>query len=105
MEVPECRECHGRRFYFERAVAAGRYEGVLKEAVHALKYKNGKRLATRLSVYMTPVLGHMAFDVLTYVPMNRGKQSLRGYNQAQLLAIELGKLLGVHADSLLRRAG
>ena len=43
------------------------------------------------------------FDVITYVPMHRKKEQQRGYNQAELLAQELGKRLNIVVIPLLEK--
>ncbi|MCL5291646.1 MAG: ComF family protein [Actinobacteria bacterium] len=105
LAVPECRECRGRGFKFVTAEAAGRYDGSLKEAIHILKYCNGKRLSRQMAELVTSGIDErlMSADVLTFVPMTRGKEAKRGYNQAELLASDIGSLLGRKALPLLLR--
>ena len=45
----------------------------------------------------------LGFSAVTFVPLARGRQLQRGYNQAELLAREIGKQLGIPVLPLLRR--
>ena len=104
--MPECRECRGRNFAFRSAIAAVRYVGQVREAIHALKYGNGRRLAPQLAELIAAKLGGEfdGADFITFVPITRKKRVERGYNQAKLLADELGRIVGKKPVALLRRA-
>ncbi len=72
-----------------------RFDGVMRQAIHQLKYRNLRALAAPLAkllnVYLAtnPIPG----EVLVPVPLHRKRLRERGYNQSRLLAKELGKLL------------
>ncbi|MBM3942428.1 MAG: ComF family protein [SAR202 cluster bacterium] len=71
--------------------------GTVREAIHALKYRDlraaapelGKLLAEHLQAHPLPG------DVLVPVPLHPRRLRQRGYNQSALLARELGKLTGL----------
>ena len=42
-------------------------------------------------------------DIITYVPLSKKRQKMRGYNQAELLANEISKLSGVPVLKLLEK--
>ncbi len=71
-----------------------RFDGVMREAVHQLKYRHLRVLAVPLArllndyLVTSPVPG----EVLVPVPLHRRRLRERGYNQSGLLARELGKL-------------
>ncbi len=89
-----CVECRMRDWPFVLARAAGPYEGILKDAVHRLKYAGKRNLAGPLVEIMEPVLRaepqFTAVDLLVPVPLSRKKLLRRGFNQAALLAKKLG---------------
>ncbi|KUK82498.1 MAG: putative amidophosphoribosyltransferase [Pelotomaculum thermopropionicum] len=89
-----CAECRKRDWPFVLARAAGPYEGILKDAVHRLKYAGKRSLAGPLAEIMEPVLRaeprFAAVDLLVPVPLSREKLLRRGFNQAALLARKLG---------------
>ena len=84
-----------------------RFEGVVREVVHQLKYRNLRALAPLLSGLLSdymranPVPG----EVLVPVPLHRKRLRERGYNQSRLLAEGLGRLNGLPmvADCLVRQ--
>ncbi|MCK4273294.1 MAG: ComF family protein [Dehalococcoidales bacterium] len=73
------------------------FDGVIRRAVHELKYRNLRALASSLAEFLrdylveNPVTG----DVLVPVPLHRRRYRERGYNQSALLARELGRLSGL----------
>jgi len=83
------------------------FEGVIRRAVHELKYRNLRALVPLLSgmLYGYLVANPLPADVLVPVPLHPKRLRERGYNQSALLAEELGRLcvLPVAANGLLRR--
>jgi ComF family protein len=84
-----------------------RFEGIIREDILQLKYRNmralSETLAKLLSDYLTanPLRG----EVLVAVPIHRKRLRERGYNQSSLLAQKLSKLtnLPVIDNSLTRQ--
>lgn len=68
------------------------YNGIAKKIIHELKYKSvvavGKIIA-HLMFYHSNIPN---FDVLTFVPIHKKKLDQRGFNQSQVIALELAKL-------------
>jgi ComF family protein len=83
------------------------FNGVIRQAIHELKYRNLRALAATLAGLLfdyfvaNPVPG----EVLVPVPLHRKRWRERGYNQSGLLARELGRLTGLPVidDCLMRR--
>lgn len=71
-----------------------RFDGLIREAVHQLKYKNLRALAEPLAKLLGDYLATnpIAGEVLVPVPLHPKRLRERGYNQSNLLAQELGKL-------------
>ncbi len=83
-----------------------RFEGVMREAIHQLKYHNLRALAVPLAAMLQEYLAAspLDFDIMVPVPLHRKRLRERGYNQARLLAQELGKLINKPvADDILVR--
>lgn len=70
------------------------YSGIIKEKIKEFKFENG--------VYLKKPFGELMFenldktllkkiDYITYVPSNKKKLKLRGYNHSKLLAEEISK--------------
>ena len=88
-----CGACKQAKPWFDRARAAGRFSGVLREQVHQFKYGQALWLKNDLTDLLQGCLSaHFdpeAVDVVLPVPLHPVRQRERSYNQAALLAREL----------------
>lgn len=84
-----------------------RFEGLIREAVHQLKYRNLRAIAMPLAAMMMEYLvAHsLPADMLVPVPLHPRRLRERGYNQSALLAKEIGKMtsLPVAPNALVRK--
>jgi ComF family protein len=84
-----------------------RFEGVMRDAIHQLKYRNLRGLATPLAQLLNDylVIHPLPGEVLVPVPLHPKRLRERGYNQSVLLARELSKLtsLPLIVDCLARQ--
>ena len=84
-----------------------RFDGVTRQAIHQLKYKNLRALAAPLVQLLNDYLitNPIPGEVLVPVPLHGRRLRERGYNQSSLLARGLGKLthLPVVNDCLIRQ--
>jgi len=84
-----------------------RFDGIMRQAIHQLKYRNLRTLAVTLSQLLKDYLvaNPIPAEVLVPVPLHPKRLRERGYNQSSLVARELGKLtnLAVVDDCLLRQ--
>ncbi|MDP3880512.1 MAG: double zinc ribbon domain-containing protein [Dehalococcoidales bacterium] len=84
-----------------------RFEGVARQMVYQLKYKNLRALSTVLAQFLSEYLlaNSVPGEVLVPVPLHEKRLRERGYNQSGLLARELGKLTGLPVvnDCLIRQ--
>ncbi len=82
------------------------FDGVIRQAIHQLKYNNLRAMAALLARMMYDYLVGSAIpaDVLVPVPLHPKRLRERGYNQSGLIARTLGKLasMDVIEDSLIR---
>ena len=90
IESFECSECFAQKLWFNRTYAAGLHDGVLRNAIHSLKYRRKRHIAQPLGqLLLDHVVGEMDFDsydVLVPVPLHRNRLKERGYNQSELIA-------------------
>ncbi|NPV73165.1 MAG: ComF family protein [Pelotomaculum sp.] len=96
-----CGECRAREWPFALVRAAGPYEGIIKEAIHRFKYAGRRGLAAPLAALMAEAARAeplLAADLILPVPLAGEKLQKRGFNQAALLAGEVGALLRVPVD-------
>jgi ComF family protein len=69
-----------------------------------LKYEDEPGRAQHIGFLMVPLIAHFgSLDGLVPVPLHPSRERARGYNQAVLLAEELGRHTGVPMMPLLRR--
>lgn len=75
-----------------RALAAGPYEGRLRDIIHAFKYDGRRTLARPLAALMREAGGEVldGADAAVPVPLHWLRRRRRGFNQAALLAAGLG---------------
>lgn len=89
-----CYSCSGE-WAVDKARSAFLYEDGVESLIKAIKYGGKKYLAEVLAPYLKNVYvkNFFAPDIITFVPMTDKKVRKRGFNQAKLLAEELGKLV------------
>lgn len=86
-----CRQCRERRPAFSHVYSGFRYEGRIRQAIHALKYSGRQDVVVHLAEALVGVLSppnSAAFE-LCAVPLHADREAQRGFNQAGLLAAEL----------------
>ncbi len=92
-----CSTCWGCQTAISGVRSPFRFDGVMRRAIHELKYRNLKAisgsLAELLAAYLrdNPVPG----EVLVPVPLHPRRLRERGYNQSSLLALELARRTGL----------
>ncbi len=90
------------------AVAAFAYAGPMRRALAALKYSGAARLAPILARAAAPSLRHLCSiagsATMVPIPLHLERRRARGYNPAELLALELGKLASLPMSDALHRA-
>lgn len=109
-EEEYCRDCKRFSHAFDRGAAVYTYNDVMARSIAMFKYHNrreyAKVYAKEMYRYCSRFLKSCAPEVILPVPIHRQKKRQRGFNQAELVAKELGKLLNVpvDADYLIRKA-
>lgn len=105
-----CRDCDIEGRFFLRARAVGTYDGALKEIIREFKFYGRRDLAEGLGVLMAREAyrekSMRTCDIIVPVPLHPLRLAERGYNQAELLAKEVGACLGIRVqDSVERTVG
>ncbi len=93
-----CKRCQRAPLQVDRLLAYGFHGGPLRQAIHEFKYSDLRSLAGPLGQLMaegwtTLAPQDLQPDVIVPVPLHPSRHRQRGYNQAALLAQELGSSL------------
>jgi len=97
-----CARCRTAPLQIECIRSVVYFEGVLREAMHWLKYRGRTALAEPLGGLLAAYwMQHpMTADVVVPVPLHATRLRERGYNQAALLAREMARRVGLVVDEL-----
>jgi ComF family protein len=109
-EGPRCGMCRRAAPPFERAVAYGAYDGVLRDLIHLLKYQRVHPVAALLAKRVEEALTPMGLPqplLVVPVPLFKRKLRDRGFNQAEEIARALvdrckGRSIQLETASLAR---
>jgi ComF family protein len=89
---------------FDAAYSFGFYEDELRKLIHLFKYGRVQTLAAPLGRLLARALPReQSFDVIVPMPLHWRKRWQRGFNQADLLAREIGRRTHTPVRNALRR--
>lgn len=107
--IEYCTDCAKREQQYDQGMGVFLYEGAIKKSI--LRLKSGERkeygefLGKLMSVYGSSFLKRIQPDLIVPVPLHKNKRRSRGYNQAELLAIQIsrGFSIPLRTDLVLRK--
>jgi len=103
-ETGRCGLCRLGLQGFDAVYSYGSYEGSLRELVHLFKYSGVRPLAGTFGKFLAQALPReTSFDVIVPMPLHWFNHWLRGFNQSNDLAREIGKKWNVPVRSVIRR--
>jgi len=103
-ETGRCALCRLGLQGFDAVYSYGSYEGTLRQLVHLFKYGGVRPLAGTFGNFLARALPReTSFDVIVPMPLHWFKQWQRGFNQADVLAREIGKKWRVPVRNVIRR--
>lgn len=98
-----CGRCFREVHHFDRAYACAFYEGNMKKLLHIYKFGGRKYLKHFFSETMARFadqhLDRSSFHSVVAVPMARGKENERGFNQSKKISAKIAEKFGVPDDS------
>ncbi len=101
-----CSDCAKKEHEYDSGMALFSYHSVAS-SIYRFKYRGREEYAAYYAERMAAVLGKRLLalqpDALVPVPIHRSKLHIRGYNQAEVLAVELGKRLTIPVNTKLIR--
>jgi ComF family protein len=83
-------------------IVGGRYDGLLKDLILALKFDREQAVASSVAGLITPLLSS-DYDAVTSVPSAPGRRRQRGFNQSGLIAKRVARELALPYRPLLGR--
>ena len=101
-----CDRCKHSKFYFDNSKSFAVYEDVSAILVKRFKYSGKKYYAKYLAELMlTRKECFENIDFITFVPIGEKRRKERGFNQAEELAIEIGRLANIPVIDVLEKLG
>ncbi len=96
-ESDYCNRCQNQKSAFLKNRAPLVYDGEVKRLIYKLKFAKKTYVAQTLGALMADKFLEcgMNSEIIVFVPMTASEEKKRGYNQAELLANEVGKRLDI----------
>jgi len=101
-----CSECWGTKSSLDEIRSVFIFDGIVRQAVHELKYRNVQAISGCLAGFMSVYFQEYGLngDVLVPVPLHEKRLRERGYNQSRLLTEALSGLISKEVNpALLKR--
>lgn len=100
-----CGACYHHPDAFIKARSCFAYDGRAAKLVKRFKYGGHRYLAECMSEFMADTYFETGMDcsLVTFVPLHAKRLRVRGFNQAQLLAVQLSKRISVPVAPLLKK--
>lgn len=97
-----CYDCRTNPKKFEQGKSLWLHRMPVSNGIYRFKYKNRKSYGRFFAAEMYREYGtwmlNAGIDCIVPVPLHRSRRRYRGYNQAEILAKELGRLSGIRVD-------
>ncbi len=94
-----CPDCMKHHRSFERNFALLNYDDLTKHSLSAIKYRNKREFldfyGEALCVRYGKMVHRLALEAIVPVPVHPSRKRTRGFNQAELLARQIGKRLEI----------
>ena len=90
-----CIKCMKEKKYYDEFIYFSEYEDVLKNKMLAYKFNDKKYLKDFFAQELAKYLCGVQADYIIGVPITKKRLRERGYNQTNLIAKELGKILEI----------
>lgn len=98
-EQEYCHDCMHTYHYYEKGMAMWLHKEPVSTSVYQFKYHNqrfyGRTYATEIAAEKRTQILSWRPEMIIPVPLHSKRKRKRGYNQAEILSCELGKVLGI----------
>lgn len=89
--------CGYDEYYFDKVIACFANEGYAQDALYHFKFNGyfapADFFAHEMAKAVTENYNNIKFDIITAVPMHKSQLKIRGFNQSEVLARKVAKLL------------
>ena len=97
-----CYDCMHTHHHYDRGVSLWYHRPPVSTSIYQFKYHNrrvyGACYAKEILRQYQRIVKRWDPDVIIPIPLHKRRRRRRGYNQAQILAEELGRMLGIPVD-------
>lgn len=101
-EAEFCYDCEREELCYEQGRSLWLHKMPVSSSIYAFKYKNrrvyGEVYGREMAKTFRKIIRLWEIDVIVPVPLHKKKQKKRGYNQAEILAKEIGSRVGIPVD-------
>ncbi len=98
-----CHDCEEQKIFYEEGRSIWLHKGPVRWSIYHFKYKNKRVFGEYYATEWKRLYGHKLqeweIDVIIPVPLHATRRRKRGYNQAEVLAQELGKRCKIPVNS------
>lgn len=102
-EQEYCGDCQKHKFHYEQGRSLWIHKGAVPWSIYQFKYHNrriyGEFYAQELYRLYGEWIQSWKIDLIIPVPLHRNRRRKRGYNQAEIVAKHLGKLMNIPVDT------
>lgn len=104
-EEEYCYDCSHHHFHYEQGKSLWLHRAPVDKSIYEFKYKNRRVYSEVYAREMVKSFGRLIkmweIDLIVPVPLHKKKFRKRGFNQAELLAKEIGRYMGIPVDTSL----
>lgn len=98
-----CEDCKRKKFHYEQGKNVWLHKGPVRWSIYQFKYHNrrifGEFYAEEMYRLYGQKLKEWKIDVIIPIPLHKKRRRRRGYNQAEIIARNLGKLAQIPVES------
>lgn len=98
-----CHDCTVTSHHFDRGRALWLHKPPVSNSIYQFKYHNqrafGKYYARKMASHFGKLIREWNPDCIMPIPLHKSRKRKRGYNQAQLLAQEIGEIVHIPVET------
>jgi ComF family protein len=100
-----CGDCERKKHFYDAGKAVFVYQGAVQRSLYRFKYANRREYASfygeMACIQYARWISTLGIEAVIPIPLHRKRRQERGYNQAELLADEIGRRMGIPVEKKL----